>query len=257
MEIEIERNMNEMELMMHLHLNNRRQGPGSEETTRLALQLAGIDYNKPYKVADIGCGTGAQTLTLARSLKGEILAIDLFEPFLEKLKERLREEPLSAAVNTMPASMDQLPFEKEELDIIWSEGAVYNIGFEKGVTYWKEFLKKGGILAVSELSWITKDRPADLDAFWNGEYAEMDTVSGKIRILENAGYRVLAHFILPEYCWMENYYLPLLESHPAFIRDFGNQEKAHKIVATDRQEVDFYCKYKDYYSYGFYIAQKL
>ena len=30
--------------------------------------------------------------------------------------------------------MDALPFENEELDLIWSEGAIYNIGFEKGVT---------------------------------------------------------------------------------------------------------------------------
>lgn len=249
--------MNEMELMMHLHLDNDRQGPGSEEMTRLALSLSGIDRNRPCRIADIGCGTGAQTITLAQNLKGEIVAVDLFEAFLRKLETRIQQETTCASVTTLAASMDQLPFQNGEFDLIWSEGAVYNMGFEKGVTYWKNFLKNGGILAVSELSWITSRRPAELEDFWNGEYSEMDTASGKIRTLENAGYKVLAHFILPEYCWTEKYYNPLLKSHPRFLERFGHMETAHSIVRTDRQEADFYTKYKDYYSYGFYIAQKI
>lgn len=249
--------MDEMELMMHLHLNNKRQGPGSEATTLLALQLAQVDRNRSYKIADIGCGTGAQTLTLAQSLQGEILAVDLFPEFLSKLEERLQSQTHTASVTPICASMDQLPFETGTLDLIWSEGAVYNMGFQKGVTYWKDFLKSGGILAVSEISWTTSQRPKELEEFWNGEYPEMDTASGKIKILEDAGYKVLGHFMLPEKCWIENYYEPLLKSHPHFLKEFGNCDTAHKIVATDLQEVEFYQNYKDYYSYGFYIAQKL
>ena len=249
--------MDEMELMMHLHLNNKRQGPGSEETTLLALQLAHIDRNKSYRIADIGCGTGAQTITLAKALRGEVIAVDLFKEFLLQLEKRVQNELLCATVSTMSASMDALPFQQEDFDIIWSEGAVYNMGFQKGIAYWKKFLKKGGILAVSELSWITKDRPADLEEFWNGEYTEMNTVSGKIKMLEDVGYKVLGHLILPEYCWMDNYYIPLLESHDAFLQQYGNEEMAHRIVDIDKKEVEFYKKYKDYYSYGFYVAQKL
>lgn len=32
---------------------------------------------------------------------------------------------------------------------------------------------------------------------------------------------------------------------------------AHRIVKTDKKEVEFYQRNKDYYSYGFYIAQKI
>lgn len=249
--------MDEMELMMHLHRNNKRQGPGSEVSTNLAITLANIDKEKVFRIADIGCGTGAQTMSLAKALKGDIIAVDLFEEFLEKLKENSSNENTAAHVRTLSASMDKLPFEKEEFDIIWSEGAVYNIGFKNGINYWKDFLKPGGILAVSELSWITNSRPKDLEDFWNGEYSEMDTIAGKIRVLEEAGYKVLGHFILPDECWLDNYYYPLIESHKEFLCKFGEQATAHKIVETDRKELDFYRKYKDYYSYGFYIAQKL
>lgn len=188
--------MDEKTLMMRLHLNNMRQGPGSDDATNLALNLAGIDRSKFYRVADIGCGTGAQTMALAARLKGEIVAVDLFEEFLAKLEKSRSGRALSASVSTVVASMDDLPFEREEFDIVWSEGAVYNMGFRKGVNYWKDFIKDGGILAVTELSWITENRPDELADFWNAEYAEMDTVSGKIRILEEAGYMVLGHFIL-------------------------------------------------------------
>lgn len=249
--------MNEMELMMQLHRNNKRQGPGSEEATNLAITLAKINKEKPYKIADLGCGTGAQTISLAKALKGEIIAVDLFEEFLAKLKEECEKENTTAQIKTLAASMDNLPFEKEEFDIIWSEGAVYNIGFKNGINYWKKFLKPGGILAVSELSWITGIRPKELEDFWNGEYSEMDTTAGKIRVLEEAGYKVLGHFILADDCWLDNYYTPLLNSHKDFMENFGNNETARMIVERDIQEADFYNKYKDYYSYGFYISRKI
>ena len=69
-------------------------------------------------------------MSLAKTLKGDIIAVDLFEEFLEKLKENSAKENTTANIKTLSASMDKLPFEKEELDIIWSEGAVYNIGFK-------------------------------------------------------------------------------------------------------------------------------
>lgn len=249
--------MDEMELMMQLHRNNKRQGPGSDESTNLAIILSKINLEKSYKIADIGCGTGAQTISLAKKLKGEIIAVDLFKEFLEKLKENSKKENLLSKIKTLPASMDNLPFEKEEFDIIWSEGAVYNIGFKNGINYWKGFLKPGGILAISELSWITDSRPKELDNFWNGEYSEMDTVSGKIRVLEESGYKILGYFILDDNCWLDNYYNPLLNSHKDFIQEFGNNQISRMIVERDIQEVDLYRRYKDYYSYGFYISQKL
>lgn len=247
----------EMELMMRLHKDNMRQGPGSEEATLMALAMSRIDMDKPYKVADIGCGTGAQTTTLAKVLKGEIVAVDLFDEFVGRLKERIGKESCQASVTALSASMDNLPFAEGEFDIIWSEGAVYNMGFGNGVNYWRRFLKDRGILAVSELSWITGNRPAELETFWTGEYPEMDAVSGKIKILEDSGYRILGHFVLPDSCWLENYYYPLVESHANFLKEYGNLETARRIVETDLKELEFYKKYKEYYSYGFYVAQKV
>jgi hypothetical protein len=84
--------------------------------------------------------------------------------------------------------------EDEEYDVIWSEGAIYNIGFEKGVMDWKCYLKAGGLLVASDITWITASRPLEVQNYWAGEYPEIDVASSKIGILEKNGYSPLASF---------------------------------------------------------------
>ena len=80
--------------------------------------------------------------------------------------------------------MDNLPFEDEECDVIWSEGAIYNIGFERGVRDWRRYLKAGGLLVASEITWLTGSRPQELQKYWDDEYPERDVASSKLRVLE-------------------------------------------------------------------------
>lgn len=81
---------------------------------------------------------------------------------------------LADRISTLACSMDNLPFADEELDVIWSEGAIYNSGFEKGVADWRRCLKTGGLLVVSEITWITGSRPQELQDHWDSEYPEID-----------------------------------------------------------------------------------
>ena len=74
--------------------------------------------------------------------------------------------------------------------------------------------------------------------------------------MEEAGYRVLAHFMLPQDCWMENYYTPLQASLPHFLHTYGDDPTAQAIAESTQQEITCYTENKDYYSYGIYIAQK-
>lgn len=69
--------MNNLDLLIDLHLLNPRQGPGDDEQTALALRLSGVDTTALLRVAEIGCGTGAATLALARLLpQAQITAVD-------------------------------------------------------------------------------------------------------------------------------------------------------------------------------------
>jgi SAM-dependent methyltransferase len=152
--------------------------------------------------------------------------------------------------------MEQLPFADEDYDVLWSEGAIYNMGFEKGVNEWRRFLKPGGILAVSEITWITNSRPPELQQYWDAEYPEIATASSKIEVLEQSGYSPIGYFVLPESCWLENYYRPLQDSFSDFVARQKDHEKATLMIEAEEEEIALYKKYKSYYSYGVYVARK-
>ena len=248
--------MNEFELLVDLHKGAKRQGPGGDAETEKAIGLAGINRDMPLRIADIGCGTGASTLILARLLHAKITAIDFLPEFIDVLTARAQNDGVEDKITPLCASMEVLPFEDEEFDVIWSEGAIYNIGFGKGVADWKRYLKPGGLLIASEITWLTNSRPSELQDHWNNEYPEIDTASTKIKILEENGYTPIGYFVLPEHCWLDNYYEPMRTSFEAFLSRHGDSEEALAIIEAERHEIELYEKYKAYYGYGVYIARK-
>jgi SAM-dependent methyltransferase len=171
-------------------------------------------------------------------------------------QEKAENMGVADKISTLACSMDNLPFADEELDVIWSEGAIYHIGFEKGVADWQRYLKAGGLLVVSEITWITGSRPQELQDHWDSEYPEIDVASAKIRVLEKHGYSPIGYFVLPEHCWLDQYYRPMQASFEDFLNRNGNSEEARAIVAAEQREIDLYETYKAYISYGVYIAKK-
>ena len=248
--------MKDLQLLIDLHKRAKRQGPGGDEETRKAIDLARLDSSTPLKIADIGCGTGSSAMILAQQLNAQVTAVDFLSEFLEVLKDNTKNEGLTEKINPLACSMDNLPFSDGEYDVIWSEGAIYNIGFEKGIKDWKHFLKPEGILVVSEITWITATRPSELEKFWVGEYPEIDTASAKINILEKNGYSPVGYFVLPEHCWLDNYYRPIQTSFAKFLQRNGNSRSTQAIVAAEKTEIALYEKYKNHYSYGVYIARR-
>ncbi len=245
------------DLLIDLHKGNKRQGPGGDEQTIQALQLAGLaGRSETLKIVDIGCGTGASTLTLAEHLNADITAVDLFQDFLDILNADAKKHGVADKITTLAGPMEELPFEEGSLDVIWAEGAIYNMGFAKGVDYFKRFLKPSGILAASEITWLTKERPAEIQQHWDAEYPEIAVTSEKIKVLEAQDFLLKGYFPLPESCWMDNYYTPLENAYDAFL-DRHNSDDARAIIESEKVEVSLYKKYQSYLSYGFYIAQKI
>jgi len=249
--------VDELQLLIDLHCEGLRQGPGGDEETRLAVELSGLRAAANLRVADIGCGTGASTLVLANELDADITAIDFLPEFLAKLDANAKRAGLAHLITTLCASMETLPFEEAELDAIWSEGAIYNMGFEAGVKAWRKYLKPGGILAVSELTWLTDQRPEELQAHWEKEYPEVDTASGKMAVLERLGFSPIGYFPLPEYCWLDNYYQPMQRRFSDFLDRHENSEDALAIVSAEENEISLYERHKECISYGYYIARKV
>lgn len=233
-----------------------RQGPGSPEVTIKALSFIDNLTNES-KIADIGCGTGGQTMVLGQHTKGYITGVDLFPAFIDLFTKNAHKLNVQERVKGIIGSMENLPFRCEELDLIWSEGAIYNIGFERGLIEWKEFLKKGGYLAVTEVSWFTEERPTEIDAFWQDAYPEIDSIPNKIAKMQKSGYIPVASFILPENCWTEHYYTPQIAAQTTFLKKHKGNQTAEELVANQRHEAQLYSKYKEYYGYVFYVGKKI
>jgi ubiquinone/menaquinone biosynthesis C-methylase UbiE len=247
----------ELQLLIDLHRDGYRQGPGSDAVTQQTVQLAGLDRSKPLQIADIGCGTGASSIQLAATLQAKVTAVDFLLEFLEILQARAEEKGVSETISTCCCSMDALPFADEELDVIWSEGAIYNIGFEKGISTWRKYLKPGGLLAVTEITWLTDSRPEELESHWMSEYPEINVASAKLQLLERHGYKPIGYFVLPERCWLTEYYEPMQRRFPGFLQRHSQSSIARKIIKAEEQEMALFQKYKLYYSYGCYLARKL
>lgn len=233
-----------------------RQGPGSSEVTIKALSF--IDnLNDKSRIADIGSGTGGQTMVLAQNASEHVTAIDLFPAFIDQLNSNARNLDLQNRIKGITGSMDNLPFQDGELDLIWSEGAIYNIGFERGLTEWRRFLKTGGFIAVSEASWFTVSRPAEIEDFWQDAYPEIDTIPVKVSQMQNSGYIPVAMFILPENCWTEHFYAPQVKAQDDFLKKYTGNNNVEEFIANERREAELYYKYKEYYGYVFYIGKKV
>lgn len=232
-----------------------RQGPGSVETTRKAAGfIEGLDEKS--LIADLGCGTGTQTITLAQTVPGHITAMDLFPQFIDIMKANVDLKGLSDRITPIVGSMGELPFEKGSFDLIWSEGAIYNIGFEHGINYWRDYLRPGGYIAVSEGTWFTDERPAEIEDFWMNNYPEINTIPAKVAQMQAAGYVPVATFVNPDSDWMD-YFKPHYAAGEAFLAKYPDSEMARDLVINQRRETELYKKYKKYYGYVFYIGKKV
>lgn len=234
-----------------------RQGPGSPEATIKALSFIDNLTDKS-RIADLGCGTGGQTMVLAQNAPGQITGLELSPEFIDIFNRNATGLGLQYRVKGIVGSMtEELPFEKDSLDLIWSEGAIYNIGFERGFNQWREYLKQGGYLAVTEASWFTDERPAEIHEYWIEHYQEIDTIPNKVAQIQKAGYISVATFILPENCWTEHYFAPGSLAHEKLMDKYPGNKTVEEFVKFQRYEAEMYRKYKKFYGYVFYIAKKI
>ena len=241
-------------LICEYFLSMERQGPGSPEMTLRALSFIGT-LTKKSRIADLGCGTGGQTMTLVGATPARITGLDLFPEFIDRFNEQAHERGVQDRLQGVVGSMDELPFDESSLDLIWCEGAIYHIGFERGLRYWREFLKPGGWVAVTENTWFTDERPAEIEAFWQAAYPQIDTIPNKIAIMQRAGYEFIAAFALPETLWAD-FYAAQVGVQKAFLQTHADNPAAQALIDGEHYEKALWDKYKAFYGYVFYVGRK-
>jgi cyclopropane fatty-acyl-phospholipid synthase-like methyltransferase len=247
--------MEEMKYFYELFESLPRGGPGENEFTRQAFNLMPDLPKKPY-ILDIGCGPGVQTIELAKISDGKIIALDNHQAFIDKLMETAREEGLEDNIIPQNMSMLEMDFDERTFDIIWSEGALYFMGFQNGLRRCRELLKDDGYAAVTEAVYLVPDPPAPVTQFFKEEYMDMKDVKSNIELIQEEGFYLISNFTMPESAWIDSYYLPMEEQISRLNRKYRENETALSVLEACSNEIDFYKKYSAFYGYEFFVMQK-
>jgi ubiquinone/menaquinone biosynthesis C-methylase UbiE len=244
-----------MEIFLDTQRGLPRQGPGNDASTLRALALC-ADLGPTPDVLDIGCGPGAQTMALAGALEGRITAVDVYEEYLDELRERSTAAGLKARIAIERADMMRLPFAAESFDLVWAEGAAYIMGFERAFAAWRPMVRPGGYVAVTELTWLTSEQPPEVAAFYRSAYPQMTDIETNLASIRVAGYDVVDHFVLPEAAWWDDYYGPLEAKLPALKDKYAGDTAALAIVGSSESEIAMRRDHAAAYGYVFYVARK-
>jgi SAM-dependent methyltransferase len=230
-----------------------RQGPGSDESTAYACSFIPPGPNRE-KILDIGCGSGMQTLTLARICPDSLItASDIHQPFLDELTIRAKKAGFDGRIVTRQASMDNLPFDEGSFDIIWAEGSAFIMGLLPALQYWKKFLKPGGYLVFSDCTWFT-DSPSEECRNFLGEVCpDMTSERGTEEIIRSAEYSLIGSFRLPDAGWWNDYYAPLTDRMEMLKEKYVNNDDAQSIIQGLEMEMEIHRKYSKEYGYSFFI----
>jgi cyclopropane fatty-acyl-phospholipid synthase-like methyltransferase len=227
-------------------------GPGDDTHTRYVLQL--LPHRKFRTVVDAGCGTGRQTLVLARELDTVIHAVDSRASFLEQLSQRARMANLERRVQTHCMDMKDIPTVFQDIELLWSEGAAYSIGFANAFSTWARAIVPGGLVVASELSWLQDPASDAVREFFRTGYPDMQSIEQNIAAIEQAGYRVLTTHKLPSQAWIDGYYDAL---EPRARQMLDHPDAAVRALSAETlQEIEIFQRSGESYGYVFYVAQR-
>ncbi len=241
-----------------------RLGPGDERATLKALGQVrsatsrdkAVSHRSPLKALDLGCGNGGQTIQLARHTDWTILAVDNHQPYLDELLRRAEVAGVSGRIQTCLKDMASLDLGEASIDVIWSEGALYCMGFQEGLTACHRLLAAKGCLAVTELCWLTPQPAPECRDFFTAGYPPMTDIPANLAAMRACGFTILDHFVLPESAWWEPYYRPL-EPRLAGLREkYSGDSMRIEVIESVQKEIDIYRKYRGAYGYLFAVMQR-
>lgn len=186
------------------------------------------EINSP-KILDMGCGTGVTTLLLAEKFNGSIFGIDTDEKSISWLQQKIISLNLTDRVFAKVASALDSDFESFSFDIILAEGLLNIIGFEKGLSIAKKYLKKNGYFIIHD---------------------ELKNHNEKIRIFETYSFELIYFSELDEKIWWNDYY-KCLENQINSCKD----KALLKLFQSDLSEIDMFRKDPSPFKSVYYVLQ--
>lgn len=187
------------------------------------------------RILDVGCGSGVPTLELERLSGGEITGIDTDQVQLDRLEKKIQKSGLSGRIKVICRSMLEPDLNEGGFDIVWAEGSIAVMGFERGIREWKRLLRAGGYLIIHD---------------------DLSGLEEKMKRIPGAGYELIGHFIIGEEVWWRDYYAPLGNKLDEMRAKNGHDENSDALLNNDRREVDGFLTNAKRYRSVFFVLRK-
>ncbi|AEB10366.1 SAM-dependent methyltransferase [Desulfobacca acetoxidans] len=243
-------------IFFELYESLPRQGPGNRDCAARALALC-RDLPLAPGVLDLGCGVGGQTLHLADLISGSIVALDSHAPSIERLRSTVAVRGLAERIQSIVGDMAEPGLPPASFDLVWSEGALYNIGIEKALRVCSRLLRPGGYLAFTDAVWRKDNPPPEVKASFDADYPAMGRVSDVLAAIERGGFSLIGHFTLPDEAWWEDFYTPMEIRIEELRAKYGADDEALAVLDQLAQEPEMHRKYSDCYAYEFFVARRV
>jgi SAM-dependent methyltransferase len=218
--------------LIELHRGLERQGPGDTDYSNYIISQI-LELPTSPRIADMGCGAGAAALFLADKFKSKVRAVDLAREFLDELINRAKQRGLEHLVEAIECDMGSLDWEPETIDLLWSEGAAYNLTFKGALKAWRPLMAANGIAVISEMSYFSSEVPDPVRVYWQNAYPAIGTESENSNHANSSGFEILGIHRLPSKAWWDNYYGPLREKMDTFKH---SEDRVMQFVIKEMEE---------------------
>jgi SAM-dependent methyltransferase len=232
-----------------------RQGPGNRECAVRALGLC-TGLPEAPAILDLGCGVGGQTLQLAELTPGTIVALDSRAPSIERLKAAVVARGLAQRIVAVVGDMARPGLPTGAFDLIWSEGALYNIGLPEALRVCHDLLRPGGYLAFTEAVWREEDPPSAVKAMFEQDYPTMGGVEDALTAIQAGGFELVGHFTLPDEAWWDDFYTPMEARIAELRKRFAADAEVSAILDQLAEEPEMHRRHAACYAYEFLVARR-
>ncbi len=242
-------------IFFELYESLPRQGPGNRDCAARALAFC-RDLPPAAVVLDLGCGVGGQTLHLAELTSGAIVALDSHAPSIERLRATVAVRGLAERIQPMVGDMAEPGLPPASFDLVWSEGALYNIGIEKALRVCSRLLRPGGYLAFTDAVWRRDNPPPEVKAGFEADYPAMGRVPDVLAAIERIGFSLIGHFTLLDEAWWDDFYTPMEIRIKELRGKYRADDEALAVLDQLAQEPEMHRRHSGYYAYEFFVARR-
>jgi len=243
-------------IFFELYESLPRQGPGNRACAARALAFC-RDLPPTPAVLDLGCGVGGQTLHLAELTSGSIVALDSHAPSIERLRATVAMRGLAERIQPIVGDMAEPRLPPASFDLVWSEGALYNIGIENALRVCRGLLRAGGYLAFTDAVWRKENPPPEVKASFENDYPAMGRIPDVLAAIERIGFSLIGHFTLPDEAWWDDFYRPMEIRIEELRGKYADDDDSLAVLDQLAQEPAMHRRHSSYYAYEFFVTHRV